>query len=790
VNPDRSSGAPYGRYRDLGLLGRGSMAEVRRVFDPALDRAVAMKILKPGLLGNGLAQTRFKKEARAIARLQHPAIVPIHDIGLLPDGRPYYTMKVVEGRTLKAVIREVHSGRSEEGWTLRRLVEALHRAAEAVAFAHAHDVLHRDLKPDNIMLGRFGEVLVVDWGLAKVLRDAAPLADPGGVNTADVSQTGSVSGTPAYMAPEQVEHGALTPATDVYALGAMLYEILSGRPPYVGPTAWLVLLQVKTGTPTPLRQAAEAAGAPPVPDELAAVVETAISRQPEDRYPHAGALARDLNAWLDGEARRERALGRLSEADALAPRIAEHRARAEALCAEATRLLAGVPSHAPVSEKKAAWDLQDAAVESDRAAVEAEFRMVRALREVLIEQPDLDEAHTRLADHYQARHAAAEARRDGAAAAEAEANLRVHDRGRHAAWLRGTGSLTLRTDPPGAEARLYRYALRDRRLVPEAAGTLGTTPLLDVPLEMGSWLVELHHPGRLTVRYPVAIGRNERWLDAPADDPSPCPVPLPPADALGPEEIYLPPGRFWFGGDPDIPQPIARELRWTDAWVLARNPVTNAEFLAFLNDLAANGQVQEALRYAPRQRNAGPGDPGGMVLGWDGARFTLQPDAEGDTWEADYPVVLVDWYSACAYARWRAARDGRAWQLLPEVVWEKGARGVDGRSRPWGETMEPTWCCMKDSQPRPLPSVVSGFPMDESPFGMRHVAGNARSWCADRFRPELADASTPDSALPRVVRGGCWLDGPRGSRVTVRDTLLPIFRNDILGFRLGWPYTR
>ncbi len=789
VTPDRNAGATFGRYRDLGLLGRGSMAEVRRVYDPALDRAVAMKILKPGLLKNGLAQTRFKKEARAIARLQHPAIVPIHEIGLLPDGRPYYTMKVVEGRTLRDVIREVHARPAAEGSAevggVRRLVEALHRACEAVAFAHAHDVLHRDLKPDNIMLGAYGEVLVVDWGLAKVLADGAPLVEAGGVNTADVSNTGSVSGTPAYMAPEQAEHRPASPATDVYALGATLYEILSGRPPYTGPNAWLVLLQVKTGPPLPVSQAAAESGAPPVPEELSRIVDRALRREALDRHPDAGALAREIGAWLDGEARRERALMKLAEADRLIPQVTALREEAARLSERARATLAAIPTWAPVSDKKPAWDLEEQAESATRAAREAEIAVLSALRGALSEQPELAEAHARLADHYRARHAAAEAARDAAAAAEAEALLRAHDRGQHAAWLRGTGALTLRTDPPGAEVRLYRYALRDRRLVPELVGELGPTPLVEVPLDMGSWLLELRAPGRERVRYPVAIGRGERWDGR---DPQGAlggqavPVPLPPLGALRPDEVFLPPGPFWAGGDPDMPVAAPRAQRWTSAWVVSRFSITNQEYLLFLNDLAATGRLDEALRHAPRERSATPGEPGALVYYWDGQTFSLQPDSEGDMWLPEWPVVLVSWHDARAYAAWRAEREARPWQLLPELVWEKAARGVDGRLRPWGDYLEPTWCCMKESQPRALPVAVTAFPVDESPFGVRGVAGNVRSWCAD------TTGDPQDPAAPRLVRGGAWNDGPRGARVTVRNSTVPTFRSDIVGFRVGWPW--
>jgi serine/threonine-protein kinase len=200
------------------------MAYLHRVWDPDLARSVALKLMRPELAVDPAARRRFVREARATAGLQHPGIVPVHDLGHLPDGTPFYTMKEVQGRTLAQVIAEALAGRrgaGPSGWTLRRLVEAFHRVCDAVAYAHAQGVIHRDLKPSNVMLGPFGEVMVVDWGLARRVGPAAghedddapgdpdlagdrgDAGDAGDAGTA--THAGMVSGTPAYMPPEQAE---------------------------------------------------------------------------------------------------------------------------------------------------------------------------------------------------------------------------------------------------------------------------------------------------------------------------------------------------------------------------------------------------------------------------------------------------------------------------------------------------------------------------------------------------------------------------------------------------------
>jgi aminoglycoside phosphotransferase (APT) family kinase protein len=239
------------RYELVEPLGRGGMGAVYRVRDTALDREVAMKVLAGAALGESRA--RLEQEARILARLEHPGIVPVHDVGTLPDGRLFYVMKLVHGHRLDAVAQRVSSVPER----LRLII----RVADAVAFAHAHGVVHRDLSPANIMVGTFGEVLVVDWGLAQV---ASPEPATGSAAV--------VAGTPGFIAPEQAE-GRATPASDVFSLGAIL--------------RWWM--------------APERGGPARLPRALASVVERATAGDASRRYPSAAAFAADLAAYLDGE---------------------------------------------------------------------------------------------------------------------------------------------------------------------------------------------------------------------------------------------------------------------------------------------------------------------------------------------------------------------------------------------------------------------------------------------------------------------------------------------------------
>jgi serine/threonine protein kinase len=234
-------------YELIERLGGGGMGDVYRAADPALGRDLAVKVMKEGLRLFPSAQSRFLREARVTGSLQHPGIVPIYNLGRLADGRLHYTMRLVRGRTFADILRE-EAGRPER---LPRLLTIFDKVCQAVAYAHSKRVLHRDLKPANVMVGRFGEVQVMDWGLAKVLEagergcvSAPSEPEEGGTRIhteagdtpLEQTRMGREMGTPAYMPPEQAlgEWDTVDERADVFALGAILCEILTGQPPYSG----------------------------------------------------------------------------------------------------------------------------------------------------------------------------------------------------------------------------------------------------------------------------------------------------------------------------------------------------------------------------------------------------------------------------------------------------------------------------------------------------------------------------------------------------------------------------
>ncbi|WP_437288871.1 bifunctional serine/threonine-protein kinase/formylglycine-generating enzyme family protein [Sorangium sp. So ce406] len=789
------------RYEDLGCIGRGGMGEVRRVRDRIMGRVLAMKVQSAEACDATPDRARFLAEARLTAALQHPGIVPVHDCGALADGRLWFTMKEVRGRTLGDVIAETYAagGGSLSPVALRRAIDTFLRVCEAVAYAHSRGVIHRDLKPANVMIGEFGEVLVMDWGLGRPA--APPLGSPGDAGGADVieaaplTQPGEVLGTLLYMAPEQArgEGDRLGAATDVYALGVVLYEILAGRHPYDGHLAavWSALL---SGGLRPV----EALAPHDVPAELAAICARAMALAPEARYPDAGALAADVRSWLDGARRRERALAIVEKARAIQPELAATRARARALRDEARAILDGLSSFDPAEQKARGWRLEDEAERLDRAASLGELEWMQILRSALNEAPDLREAHEALADHYAEELVEAEEARDARAAARAEALLRQHDRGRHAVLLAGDGALALATAPAGAEVSLHRYVERDRRLAPEPARELGPAPL-EVTLPRGSYLLKLRAPGHHDASYPVLIERGRRWDGVRPGEAAPRPVRLLRLGELGEDDVYVPAGWFLSGGDPDAGDSLPRRRLWCDGFVVRRHPVTNAEYLDFLNALVAAGREDEALECCPRlalgRAVPGAGPDSLRFERCDDGRFRLGCIPTDVQEEPRMPVAFVHWRAAMRYAAWYAAETGAPWRLLNELEREKAARGVDGRCMPWGDFLEPTWACMLGSHEgvagrRP----VDDFPLDESPYGLRGAAGNVRDWCINAWKREgprteggvvlldPADDADPDF---RALRGGAWSTSPNFCRAAGRFASKPGDRFGGMGFRLA-----
>ncbi|MCP4654848.1 MAG: protein kinase [bacterium] len=294
------------RYFDRGEVGRGGMSSVRRVFDHTLLRELALKVLPHPDEEAQRRTQRFIKEAQITAQLDHPYIVPIHELSVDESGQHYFTMKLVQGKTLAAAVERIGSERlSPEN--LSRLLDVLLKVCDALSFAHSRGVIHRDLKPANIMVGEFGQVSLMDWGVARLLCQDDPMDAEVSSRPIEVSydqdntldQPGRIVGTLSFMPPEQVEgrHEQVDERSDVFSLGATLYHVLTGHPPYRSKSRVKLLFEVVSCDFVP-PDLAVADGR--VPAELARITMKAMAADPADRFPSVQAMRDDLERFLRG----------------------------------------------------------------------------------------------------------------------------------------------------------------------------------------------------------------------------------------------------------------------------------------------------------------------------------------------------------------------------------------------------------------------------------------------------------------------------------------------------------
>ncbi len=798
------------RYQVIKELGKGASGIVHQARDRALNRIVAVKTLKEELAERRGMVARFVREARIVAQLEHPAIVPVHDLGQLPDGSWYITMKEIHGRTFRQLIKDLHTARNDgpfvplaDGWTFRRVIDAFRTVCSALGFAHDRGVIHRDVKPDNIMVGSYGEVLLVDWGLAKLLtepeiniEDSIDDAPSAWINERGTrTRHGVIVGTPAYMSPEQArgESDRVGVRSEVWSLGGVLYTILYGRPPYRG-RSQDVLRKVARTPPDPVEGIV-------VPEPLVEIWRKAMQMEPEARYPDARAIIADIDAWVEGSRAREKALQKVEEAQARIPELRDAQVDAVTTRDRARAAIRALRHTDSLATKEAAWALEQ---EAERLGDRVEglyLEIATRARLALAEKPGLPEARRLLADVYRERAEDAERIGDRKGAREYRSLLAEHDDGRHADYLRSDTLVTVETRPPGANVTIYQIRPHARRLVARRYAQTGPTPLRGLRLPVGRYLLEINKPGYEQVRYPIELRRGEAWLPVPPAGDRPTPVVLPPAGSLEGSERLVPAGWFWFGGDAEALGSFPRQRIWVDSFIMQMGPVTNNEYLAFLNDLVLHGRRDISERYVPGVPVQG--EERALLYRFDegAGRYIVPERAAGLVLQPESPVVGITWHDAQSYCYWLRMKTGQPWRLPSEAEREKAARGVDGRVFPWGSLSDPAFHCLEDS---PIgtdgPPPVSVYPIDTSPYGVMGLAGGVREWCSDVFRtlgpslrgsrplvpgpPTRQDLAPNPRGHRRTIRGGAWDLPARACRAASRVGMRPTGRSADLGFRV------
>ena len=825
------------RYEQLEILGEGGMGTVWLVKDQKLNRLIAMKIVHKRYLQNRAILNRFREEAQISAQLQHPNILPVYEIGTVENGLPYFTMAVVKGVSLSQRIYEVHKAitlglwkSTKEDWTLRSLITCFSSICTAISYAHSCGIIHRDLKPENIMIDGFGQVLVVDWGLAKFVDSIEDRIenndDSHSIRFRFKIQTmvGNIAGTPSYMSPEQAlgKVDDVSYCSDIYSLGAILYEILRGKPPFTGGDAQDILSKVVSSKPTSFNgpcKDSQSSLIPPdgmehpvscsgakLPQELVNISLKALSMDPKDRYENVQDMIQEIRLWQDGSIRERKARLLVDQGKELEREILALKKSAKELLKRSEQLLKKIPLWEKEEVKLEGWKLDDRSKELERQASLKQIEQEGLFRSALMYKDDLDEAHAALVELYIVKHREAELKKERTVALECETIIKFYlrkisnnfpQKSDFRSYLEGKGKISIDFHPTNVHIELNRFVSTFRRLHTELVEAGLTSPLIDKDLPRGSYCLNVKSEGYHDMIVPIQLDRQKRWsLENPEELREV--IPLLPTGVLGHDDCYVPAGWFNAGGDSQTPNSLKHMHVWVDGFVMRRFSVTHAEYLLFLNDLVGEGLCEEALLHVPREQSFSKDDLGLMLylLNEDGS-FSLGNPSVGTIVRETQPVTMIRWESARYFASWMEKKTGRPWRLPMELEWEKSGRGVDGRFYPWGDNFDASWTCMKDSHPaETVMQDVDSFPIDESIYGVRGMSGNTRDWCLDKYREEgpLLDKgrlllSTEEELADtgfKSSRGGSYGNSASRSRIADRDWWFPERSYLGRGFRIVW----
>ncbi|MBI4617191.1 MAG: SUMF1/EgtB/PvdO family nonheme iron enzyme [Planctomycetes bacterium] len=820
------------RYEIREELGRGGMGQVLVAHDRELRRDVALKILREDLSSDPRYAQRFLEEAQASAQLEHPNIVPTYDFGHLPDGRVYFAMKLVRGRTLARAIEELRAQKSralermrdsesqaharprtgsagatpDKYFGLELLLQIFLKMCDGVAYAHARGVIHRDLKPANVMLGEFGEVLLMDWGLAKLLprrrrqttgsrkRVAPDVHTLREESDLVLTRDGEIAGTALYMSPEQArgDQDHVDQQSDVYALGSILYEMLTLSAPFEGAEGDEIFERIANEDPEP---PARRAPARRIPRELSAICLKGLAKEKRDRYRTAAALQEDIQRFLAHQPVRAAPDNPLRLAGKWAVRHPTLSAAVSialvvsALAGAVLRVqwtearnqnrlrLDGYRASGRAHQERAAALLDECADGAARGDVPLEelrlvvreYDLARSWYEMLRKEEEGSEAYEAVVRSYLGQARAArleeimkktpgeypEAVRYLEAARAADTERRFA--GEIDAALRDAAAIvtvTLSLAPAGATVEVFRVEgpfCEETSLFEEVAGD---SPVV-LDLAAGSYVLAARAPGRAPARLPLYL---ERYFDRNRE----LSLSLLPAEEVPPGFVHVPAGWFRAGED-------ASWTRIEKDFLIAEREVAFGEYVEFLSSLPEAKRAEFA--------------PAATTLG-DRQQDLLPVVQELADWEK-YPAVGISLGQAIPYARWRSeeSRGAFRFRLPTDMEWEYAARGADGRPYPWGWTFDRERTNMARTKEHNVSldalqtclEHAGGRPAGRSVFGCLEMAGNVSEWTS---------TAEPDFAVFRV-RGGAFNSPETGCLTSHYQAMHQMAQYTQIGMRLA-----
>jgi serine/threonine protein kinase/formylglycine-generating enzyme required for sulfatase activity len=767
-------------YNELSTIGIGGVGAVFSAHEPGLNREVALKILRPQYRNKAENIEWFIREARITAQIDHPNIPPVHRLGVFDDVGIYFTMKRIEGETLRTILRKIDEDQENyrHTYTLHRLLEIFIGACNGVAFAHSHGILHCDLKPGNLMVGDYGEVLVMDWGMARYRADLDPAGegsriklDLDGVINSNVSDSPEddknvLGGTPAFMPPEQLSGEVTVPteAGDIYGLGAILYTILTWKtaPFTAGKSPEDIMRLAMSGRLIPPRRAAPKAAM--IPLELESICLKAMARNPAKRYAKVADLLRDVHNYLDDypvSVYSPTLLYRLTKLIRRHPLIPATLTAAILTwtgyygfihfsnLSQSSSLINLAEYNYVQANNYSALALRTFNLLRERSAVTHNNIRVRMLE---------NELYRLISERENGYNSALEfiSRSTEFGLRESAVNRMCQD------IFKSTLIFYSRIENDGAmlsflrQARarwgnLFRHALdndaqlaalvdkidsrlgtlkvrsnyRDRRMtIRDASGNI--VRIDSTQTENNSGVLAENLPiGDELQSFELSVGSYISEISLPSGDEVTTPVLIPLAgevtlelampDTFPPNVRYISGGKFFYGSNTGRVGVGKIQL---NSFMIGTTEVTFAEYLEFWRALPTSEAKQRCRAWYSFDPDSGERHPI-----WNEAGELAPP------FRPDLPVVGISGEAAEEYCAYLGKKLQMICRLPTQLEWEKAARGVDGRVYVWGNTYEPGRALLRDN-PRckdfPVGAPSKAFPDDISVYGVLGLTGNVR----------------------------------------------------------------
>ena len=770
------------RFEIFDEIAHGAMGRIDAGWDRHLGRPVAIKTLKSER-AKDVVRMRFLEEAQVTGQLQHPSIITVYELGKI-KGDVVFVMRRVDGLSLKELIHKLRKGDQSllDQYTLSHKLQLFYQLCQAVAYAHDKGVIHRDIKPSNIMIGGFGDVVLLDWGLCKIIGKEVRSSR----SSTERWQTmhGQIIGTPAYMAPEQALGmvDQISPATDVYGLGALLYHFMTLSPPFSGKSKREVVRKVLHADLTLPRDRAPHAG---ITEDLEKICLKCLNRDSDQRYKDAGELAEAINSLISRSLEPAsspaevtlnthdnsslKTLCEQKQAD-----IAESLFHLQSIQEDLASALDGVQQQNSNQSEQIAHErveFYQREIQSLISQICDQTSQLKLIRSLLGEEQEIAQAEDnhqasvleyfsiieRVSSMLSSLYEHAVLCGDLETQARLTYWLEIIDPQQREQLQREVGALYIHIRPARADIQLWQCISDGAVLKKVRPKTLRSSPLLLERVPAGQYIISASHPDHqnrvessLRV-YPSVTTRISITLYHP--------------EAAPPHFKHIPSGTFTSGARRGH-YFSSTEIALPDFFI-SQYPVTCGEYLKFLQAIAQHDH-EEAHSRTPRRS----GDQKAL-WNWETNGLVQYESQQG--WSDDMPVMGISLDDAHRYCQWIGKQDRKTYRLPTETEWEKAARGPDGRIFPWGDVWDARFSAGPEIWDHYLPPEVGLMSTDQSVYGVSDLIGGVREWTT---------AVEPYESQG-VIRGGSYLTANDEGRPLWQRSMLASHRCALdLGFRL------